>query len=92
MLSAGEIGQYHRDGYVIARDFQLTPRECVRLQADLEAVLQQNSDIPPDRLVNVHLEGKPPYGAVGASGFEQLARDPRIVDMVEQLIGPDLIL
>lgn len=92
MLSAGEIDRYHRDGYVIARGFQLTPHECARLQADLETVLQQNSDIPSDRLINVHLEGKPPYGAIGASGFEQLARDPRIVDMVEQLIGPDLIL
>ena len=92
MLSAGEIDRYHRDGYVIARDFQLTHHECARLQADLEAVLQQNSDIPPDRLVNVHLEGKPPSGAAGASGFEQLARDPRTVDLVEQLIGPDLTL
>lgn len=92
MLSQTEIESYKRDGYVIPAAFRLAEDECEVLREGLDQVLAKNPGVPPDRLINVHLNGKPPYGAQGFTGFEVLSRDERILDMVEQVAGPDLIL
>ncbi|MEM7251435.1 MAG: phytanoyl-CoA dioxygenase family protein [Pseudomonadota bacterium] len=92
MLSEQEVDAYHRDGYVIPSQFRLADDECARLRSGLETVIATNPGVPPDRLVNTHLDGKPPYGLHGAEVFSQLAKDERILDMVEQVLGEDLIL
>ena len=92
MLDPEEVVAYERDGYVIPRRFRLPAEEVSALREGLDAVLASNPDVPPDRMVNVHADGKPPYGLKGFSGFDALARDDRILDMVEQVIGPDIIL
>lgn len=92
MLSEVQIEHYHRDGYVVPAGFRLPPEECDTLRNGLEYVLAQNPHTPADRLVNSHLTDKPPYGLRGFAGFDALAKDSRILDMVEQVIGKDLIL
>jgi ectoine hydroxylase-related dioxygenase (phytanoyl-CoA dioxygenase family) len=42
--------------------------------------------------VSVHIKGRNPEGVVGHSTFLEVAQHPDILDMVEQLIGPDIIL
>jgi hypothetical protein len=92
MLNEQEITSYQQNGCIVPRAFHLAPDETNALRADLEKVLEQNPDISSDRLINPHLDGKPPYGGIGVAGFDRLARDTRILDMVEQVIGSDLIL
>ena len=92
MLTAEEIEHYHRDGYVIPAGFQLAPAELTQARAALDRVLEDNTEILPDRLINVHLNGGNPYGVHGQSVFRDLALDPRILDMAEALLGPDLVL
>lgn len=92
MLTAEEIGRYHRDGYVIPAGFQLSPAELSDAQDALDRVLEDNPEILPDRLINVHLNGGNPYGVRGHSAFRALALDRRILDMAEALVGPDLVL
>jgi hypothetical protein len=92
MLTAAEKGQYKRDGYVIPAGFRLTEAEMTPLRAALDRVLAGNPDIMPDRMINPHLDGGRPYGVKGQAAFDTLARDPRILDMVEAVMGPDIIL
>ena len=92
MLNEAEVETYHREGFVIPQRFRLAENELTKLHAALDAVLVDNPDILPDRLINPHLNGGKPYGIKGQREFRNLALDPRILDMAEQVMGPDLIL
>lgn len=92
MLSNQEIEAYHRDGYVIPNGFRLDVGELETLRAALDRVLADNPEILPDRLINTHLDGGAPYGIRGQKAIHDIAHDPRILDMAEAVMGPDLIL
>ena len=91
LLSAAEVEAYHRDG-------QLTPQH--RLPADLmtrmtraiEHLIAANADIRPEQLVGAHVAESKDSGVRGEADLLDCARHPDILDMVEQLIGPDLIM
>ena len=91
MLTASEIASYHEEGLIIPRDFQLSATELEGLRDALDRVTRDNPDTPADFLFNVHLDQAPPLRLVGHSAFSTLATDDKILDMVEQLIGPDII-
>ena len=91
MLSPAEIDAYHRDGVVIPR-FRLAPEKLARLRAVLADLLAANPDVRPEQLVSAHIAGKNPEGVVGRPEFLELARDPDILDLVEAVIGPNIIL
>ena len=92
MLTTAEIETYHREGYVIPQDFRLGDDEVQRLRDALDAVLADNPDIMPDRIMNPHLNGGKPYGVRGQKAFHDLVHDPRILAMAQDVMGPDLIL
>ena len=92
ILSHTEIETYHRDGYVIPDGFRLSDDELAGLRSALDQVMADNPTILPDRLMNVHLNGGKPYGIAGSKAFHDLAHDPRILDMAEAVMGPDLVL
>lgn len=92
MLTPAEIATYHREGYVIPQGFRLGDGELQRLREALDAVLADNPDIMPDRLMNPHLDGGKPYGVRGQKAFHDLVHDPRIITMASAVMGPDLIL
>ena len=60
---------------------KLTPQE-----------IESNPDTRPERLVSVHITGPTTEGVTGDREFFDLTRDDAVVDLVEQLIGPDVIL
>ena len=90
-LSQAEIDQYHDLGYVVPR-FRLDSSRLEVLRAALERVLEKNPQSRPERLVSIHIGGRNTEGVHGDDEFLALARDPDILDLVEQLIGPDVIL
>ncbi|MFN0163643.1 MAG: phytanoyl-CoA dioxygenase family protein [Burkholderiales bacterium] len=81
MLSAEEIATYHRDGYVIP-DFRV-PDDA------LESIRKRHADL---------LAGHPEFRDYCPAlldldrGFVDYAHNATILDMVEQLIGPDIAL
>ena len=81
MLSDNEIGKYHDDGYVIP-DFRM-PDEVVESARARFA-----------RLLDKHPEFKDNCGPLLRydMGFSDYARNPAILDMAEQIIGPDIAL
>lgn len=91
ILAENEVARYRADGIVIPRH-RLSAERIDRLRATLDRLIAENPGIRPERLVSVHIEGQNSEGVRGSADFLELAREPAILDMVEQLIGPDIIL
>lgn len=94
-LAPAEIAHYHQQGYLIPA-FRLSSERTDRLRAALERLIRDNPGVRPEKLVSAHVVGE--GGAANAEGvrgshdFLDLAMDPDILDLVEQVIGPDIIL
>ncbi len=81
MLTDAQIASYHADGYVIP-DYRLPVETLAAIRAD------------HDRLITIHPEFRDYCPSVLAYdlAFLNHARIPEIVDMVEQVLGPDFAL
>ena len=94
-LSRTEIETYQRDGLVIPSNYRMPSATLQRIDDLYQQLLRNNSDTPDfsaDFILGPHLEASGSYGIKGDPQWLEFARDPEILDMVEQLIGPDLIL
>jgi hypothetical protein len=92
MLSSAEIETYHEEGLIIPGGFQLPQDTVDRLREAVDKVVALNPDTPSDHLINVHFDRAPPFDLRGDPVFADLVANSGILDMVEQLIGPDIIL
>ena len=90
-LSKQDIANYHANGYVIPK-YRLEPEFVKVLQDALNTLIANNPGVRPEKLVSAHIEGRNDEGVTGSQKFLQLAMHPPIIDLVEQLIGPDIIL
>ena len=90
-LSASEIADYKRDGYVIPK-FRLAADKVDRMRATLDRLIAENPGVRPEKLVSAHVEGDNGEGVKGSPGFLALARDPDIIDLVAGALGDDIIL
>jgi hypothetical protein len=94
-LSKDEIDTYRRDGLVIPADYRVPPATLERIDQLYQELLRKNADNPDfsaDFILGPHLDASGTYGIKGDPEWLEFARIPEILDMVEQLIGPDLIL
>ena len=94
-LSQHEIETYQRDGLVIPSSYRMPKAALERIEELYQELLRDNQDNPEfsaDFILGPHLDSSGSYGIKGDPQWLEFARDPEILDMVEQLIGPDLIL
>jgi hypothetical protein len=91
VLTDQEVEDYHRNGYVVP-SFSLPPEMVKSLQKTLQILIDANPDVRPEKLVSAHIEGKNDDGVVGSQRFLELAMYQPLVDMVSQVIGPDIAL
>jgi ectoine hydroxylase-related dioxygenase (phytanoyl-CoA dioxygenase family) len=67
-----------------------------RLREALDRLIRDNPGVRPEKLVSAHRVraggGANDEGTRGQAEFLALAKNPQILDAVEQLIGPDIIL
>jgi ectoine hydroxylase-related dioxygenase (phytanoyl-CoA dioxygenase family) len=90
-LTNDEIETFRQSGIVVPR--LRLPRERIdQLRATLDRLIAENPGIRPERLVSAHIEGRNSEGVRGSREFLDLARDPAILDLVEDVIGPDIVL
>lgn len=84
MLTEEQIAHYHDRGYVFP-DYRLADETLERIRADHDRLLAEHPD---------HPEFRDNCSALLSYDFRFLnyARNPDILDMVEQLIGPDIAL
>ena len=81
-LGTQEVEQYHRDGYVCPVPV-MSASEAAELRRQLEAVeARQGGKLEPAQRSRAFLLFK---------WLDDLIRDPRVLDPVEQLIGPDIL-
>lgn len=90
-LDQREKTRYRDDGYVVPRH-RLPAARVDALREVLDRLIRDNPTIRPERLVSAHIEGRNTEGVHGSRAFLELAEDEAILDMVADLIGPDIIL
>ena len=94
-LSESEIARYHAQGYLVP-GLRLPQPQVERLRDALDQLIHDNPGVRPEKLVSAHLSGRGnganDEGVKGNDQFLALAMDEQILDLVEQLIGPDIVL
>lgn len=86
-LSAAQIAEYHENGYLCPVDV-LSPEETAESRRAVEA-LERDYDGKLPRPVGEYLRISS-YLATDVP--MQIARDPRILDKVESILGPDILM
>ena len=89
MLGVDELNHYREQGYVIPR-YRLPDDLLDRLRVGVDRVLATYTDVAQEDLANPHMI--PPTEGPRVNPFMEAARHPPILDMVQQAIGPDLVL
>jgi len=87
-LTAQELEHYRQRGYVIPR-YRLPAPLLTRLRGALDQLLASYTDVAQEDLANPHMI---PSNGAGPNPFLEVAQHPDVLDMVEQILGPDLIL
>ena len=94
-LTDHEVQQYREQGYLVP-SFRLPAPQVDSLRDALDRLLRDNPGVRPEKLVSAHLVRRGgranDEGVRGQADFLALARNDQILDAVEQLIGPDIIL
>ena len=90
-LTPVQIQTYQREGWLVP-DFRLDPAFVSELQDALNELIRNNPGVRPEKLVSAHVEGDNREGVKGSKRFLELAMHAPIVDLVEDLIGPNIIL
>jgi ectoine hydroxylase-related dioxygenase (phytanoyl-CoA dioxygenase family) len=90
-LNASEVQTYEREGWLVPR-YRLESAYVAQLQASLDELIRNNPGVRPEKLVSAHVQGDNREGVKGSRDFLELAMHTPIVDLVQDLIGPNIIL
>ena len=90
-LTASEIETYRRDGLVVP-SFHLGEAKLARLESAVERLVAANPDVPPEYLIGPHIARPDDRDPDLHREFLELCLDPAVLDLVESVIGPDIVL
>jgi hypothetical protein len=90
-LSPEERQTYSTEGLVVPR-YRLPQTTVLELRGALDGLIADNPDVRPEQLANAHIRRGGPGGVVGRDEFLRMATAPEILDLVTEVIGPDVIL
>ena len=92
-LSEEEISTYREEGLVIP-EYRLPGNLFTELRDDCDSLIRDNPETRPEKLVSAHLEKRAgrEEGLRGGGRILRYATHSDVLDLVEQLIGPDIIL
>lgn len=90
-LKPAESQQYESDGFVIP-SFRLSENKLTELRDSLDQLLADNPLVRPEKLVNAHVVNHNAEGVKGVEAFLEVAHDSDILDLVESVLGPDIVL
>jgi hypothetical protein len=89
-LSKSEIEAYKRDGQVTPR-WRLSDDLLARMRLSLERLLQARPEIRPDFIALPHVPWRGAGGVEIAREFFDYGTSPQMLDLIEAVIGPDII-
>jgi hypothetical protein len=90
-LSEAEIARFHDEGLVIP-DYRIPDDLLSVMRAEVDQLIARNPDVRPELLSGAHNPMGQSARSVGSQVFLDFCKFPEILDMVEQLIGPDIVL
>jgi len=90
-LDAVHLDTYRRDGLVVP-PFRLPGGRLSRMRESLDRLLHDNATTAPESLVCPHIPNGARHDAAAAAQWFEYATDPDILDLVTQVLGPDVIL
>lgn len=91
VLTDEEIGRYRADGFLVP-GYRLPDGLLDRLRTATERLVEDRPELIDHPIIGPHLPGGGMHGLYTDSTFRDVATDPGLLDAVEQLVGPDLIL
>jgi len=91
LLTNEEVASYHERGFFVPA-WRLPDDLIDGMRQAIERLMQDNPDVRPEQLVGAHVPVSKDSGVRGRAELRELAQDRRILDVVEQLIGPDIII
>lgn len=91
VLSEDELATYHRDGFLVPR-YRLAPAELAQLQRLTARLLADNPHLVDQPMTCPHVPGSGVQGLNSTPEWLDASTNPRILDMMEQIHGPDIIL
>ena len=90
-LSAAEMQTYRRDG-LVRPNLAFVPNELTEIRTLLDATLAAVTDKRPESIVCPHIVPMNDLSPDLADSWLKLCVLPRLLDLVEQAIGPDIVL
>lgn len=90
-LDAQELSVYRTEGLVKPR-LRIPDQQLGRMRESLDQLLRSNSHIAPETLICPHIPYGKTHDDTAAAAWLEYASDPGILDLVSQLIGPNVIL
>ena len=90
-LNDAEIARFHDDGLVIP-DYRLPDAVLARMRGEVDRLIANHPHMRPEALSGAHNPWGQSAQLIGTQAFLDLCRFEEILDMVEQLIGPDIVL
>ena len=91
ILSSEEIEAYRRDG-VLVPEFRLPGDMLERLRGLADKLVAENGHLGHEPMISPHVPGSGVQGLRSDPGWMEFPTHPPILDMVEQLLGPDIVL
>src|ERR1043165_852660 len=91
ILTAQQVEAYHRDGFVVP-SYRLPEKDIAKLPALTLKLIADNPTLADHHMVGPHVPGSGFEGLKSTPGWLDIATHPDIVDIVEQIVGPDIIL
>lgn len=86
-----EVARYRRDGQLTPA-WHLTAERLAAMRASLTRLLEARPALRPDFIALPHVPWEGPGGVDIAREFFDYVSDPALLDVVEQIIGPDIVL
>jgi hypothetical protein len=90
-LTSEDLAAYERDGFVVP-NFRLSDDEVGRLRELIAKLVADNPTLADHVMNSAHVPGSGVQGLKSGSGWMEFGAHPAILDMIEQIIGPDIVL
>lgn len=93
-MDKAEIDRYLADGFVVPK-YRLPPSRVARLRSLTTQMIEDNPARRNEPIVGTHLPNGGPLGKLKnprAQEWMEIATDPGVLDVAEQVLGPDIVL
>jgi hypothetical protein len=90
-MSDAEVARFHEDGLVVP-DYRIPDWLLDRMQTEVDTLIARNPGVRPEQLSGAHNPWGQSARLTGTQTFLDFCKFPEILDMVEQIIGPDIVL